>query len=283
MENKPLFSVLIANYNNGKYLQEAIDSVKNQTYEYWEIVIVDDGSTDNSIDIYKKLKTDDRIRIYSNDKNSGVGFTKRRLCDLAKGEIAGFLDADDAIIEEALQKMVDMHVLNPNHSLIYSTFFICDEYLNTIKISHAPHDMKNKKYLDATIGGVSHFATFKINSYRKTNGIDASLRMAEDQDLYYKLEEVGELKFFNVPLYKYRINPTGVSRLDRSEVLAWGLIAKYEANKRRGTLPVKHLTETIKFEKTIIDFYESSIDYRIGKTLLKPFRWIIYKLLKIKK
>lgn len=283
MENNPLFSVLIANYNNGSYLMETIESIRKQTYTNWEIIIVDDCSTDNSIQLYETLNIDSKIKIHSNEENKGVGFTKRKLCELANGEIAGFVDADDAIVEDALQQMVDLHILHQNHSLIYSTFYICDENLNIIKISPAPRDLKNKKYLDTTIGGVSHFATFKTSSYHKSIGVDVSLIMAEDQDLYYKLEEVGELKFVNLPLYKYRINPKGVSRTDRSEVQAWGLIAKYEASKRRGINPIKHLTETIKSEKTIIEFYENSIDYKIGKTILNPLRWVLYKFLKLKK
>ena len=54
MNNNLLFSVLIANYNNGQYIQEAIESVKAQDYDHWEIIIVDDASTDNSIEIYNK-------------------------------------------------------------------------------------------------------------------------------------------------------------------------------------------------------------------------------------
>ena len=56
MTNQPLFSVLIANYNNGKYLMDAIESVRRQTYTNWEIILVDDGSTDNSHELYKELE-----------------------------------------------------------------------------------------------------------------------------------------------------------------------------------------------------------------------------------
>ena len=77
-EYHPLFSVLIANYNNGKYLMEAIESVRQQTYTNWEIILVDDASTDNSKDIYRELENDSRIHIFYNEQNKGCGYTKRR-------------------------------------------------------------------------------------------------------------------------------------------------------------------------------------------------------------
>lgn len=83
--NQPLFSVLIANYNNGKYLMEAIESVRQQTYTNWEIILVDDASTDNSKELYKELEKDERIHIYLNEQNIGCGYTKRRCAELATG------------------------------------------------------------------------------------------------------------------------------------------------------------------------------------------------------
>ena len=74
----PLFSVLIANYNNGRFLQQAIESVLTQTYSNWEIVIVDDASSDNSFDIYDKYKDDNRFVFKFNEKNEGCGSPKRR-------------------------------------------------------------------------------------------------------------------------------------------------------------------------------------------------------------
>ena len=93
--NQPLFSVLIANYNNGKYLMKAIESVRQQTYVNWEIVLVDDGSTDNSEELYSELEKDERIRIFRNEKNMGCGYTKRRCAELAKGGISVIKDSDD--------------------------------------------------------------------------------------------------------------------------------------------------------------------------------------------
>ena len=90
----PLFSVLIANYNNGIFLMDAINSIRCQSYQQWEIIIVDDASDDCSHDIYKKLEYDDRVHIFYNGMNRGCGYTKRRCVDLANGPLCGFLDPD---------------------------------------------------------------------------------------------------------------------------------------------------------------------------------------------
>ena len=124
MELTPLFSVLIANYNNGCYLQEAIDSVLAQEYGNWEIVIVDDKSTDNSIEIYDKYKDDNRFHVYFNEKNEGVGYTKNRCVEKANGWICGFLDPDDVLVgEEVFGIMVKTHMDNIGASMVYSNMY----------------------------------------------------------------------------------------------------------------------------------------------------------------
>lgn len=91
MEN-PLFSVLIANYNNKQYLEECFISLQNQSYQKFEVIILDDQSTDDSISLIHKLVGDDnRFLIYVNDVNKGVGYTKNKLVSLANGEICGFV------------------------------------------------------------------------------------------------------------------------------------------------------------------------------------------------
>ena len=71
MIDNPLFSVLIANYNNGRFLMDAINSVRRQTYTNWEIILVDDASSDNSNTLYDLLNSDPRIHLFYNDSNKG--------------------------------------------------------------------------------------------------------------------------------------------------------------------------------------------------------------------
>ena len=205
---RSLFSILIANYNNGRYLQEAVDSILAQTYGNWEVILVDDKSTDDSQAIYEKYAADDRFKFYFNDQNRGCGYTKRRCVELATGEICGFLDPDDALLPEALKTMVKAHEEHPECSLIYST---CYRYSGDREsempvwdfIGPIPSEFDFLIYQKKL---VSHFVSFKRSFYQKTIGIDPSLRAAVDRDLYYKLEEQGPLFHLPVPLYLYRIN-----------------------------------------------------------------------------
>ena len=208
MDTVCLFSVLIANYNNGRYLQEAIDSVLEQTYSNWEAIIVDDKSTDDSFQIYEKYKGDPRFHIYYNEANKGCGYTKRRCAELANGELCGFLDPDDALMPTSLEVMVKAHAEHPECSLIYSTCYRYSGDRNAEMpiwdyIGEIPEDSDFLIYRKKL---VSHFVSFKSAIYNKTDGIDATLTAAVDRDLYYRLEECGELLHIPEPLYYYRIN-----------------------------------------------------------------------------
>ncbi len=234
---QPLFSVLIANFNNGVYIQQAIESVLNQTYEHWEIILLDDCSTDNSMNQLKRYESIERIKIYQNLDNLGCGNTKHRVAALANGELAGFLDPDDALHPHALEIMVKWHQIHPEKSLIYSTLYNCNERLEVQSIPRwvgaIPLGSSNL-HLDR----ISHFATFKTKAYRQTMGIAPELVRAVDKDLYYKLEEVGATLFINQPLYYYRIHAAGISTLkNRIKAMNWAFYVKKEAYLRRFQRP----------------------------------------------
>ncbi len=204
----PLFSILIANYNNGRYLKEALDSVFSQTYDCWEIILVDDASTDESHEIYDQYKEDKRIHIHFNETNKGCGYTKRRCAELAGGALCGYLDPDDALMPNAIELMVQAHQDHPECSLIYST---CYRYMSDRTVELETWDYigpipEDSDFLIYQKKIVSHFVSFKRSSYLKTTGIDSSLKAAVDRDLYYRLEENGDLLYIPVPLYYYRVN-----------------------------------------------------------------------------
>lgn len=265
-----LFSILIANYNNARYLQEAIDSIFEQTYCNWEVVVVDDKSTDNSYEIYERYKDDSRFHFYYNDKNRGCGYTKRRCAELAQGELCGFLDPDDALMPKALETMVNAHNEHPECSLIYST---CYRYAGDKSkempvwdyIGEIPGDSDFLIYQKKL---VSHFATFKRASYLLTDGIDPSLKAAVDRDLYYRLEEVGTLLHVPVPLYYYRINNShsiSIGSKDADErAHLYAIKSELNAITRRAgkNLFVRNRKEYLVYMRQILRVYYSSFLYQ---------------------
>ena len=282
MKQLPLFSVLIANYNNGRYLQEAIDSVLEQTCENWEVILVDDKSTDNSFEIYEKYKADSRFHIYYNEENKGCGYTKRRCAELAHGELCGFLDPDDALIPNALEVMVKAHTEHPECSLIYST---CYRYSGDRNAEMPIWDYigaipEESDFLIYQKKLVSHFVTFKRSFYVKTIGIDSSLSAAVDRDLYYKLEEVGHLLYIPIPLYYYRVNNSH-SISEGSDKAYWNghfnrVKSELNAMCRRmgGELYCRNEVEYKNYMRLLLKSYYSSSVFEFGKFVKYSFCYV---------
>jgi glycosyltransferase involved in cell wall biosynthesis len=227
-----LFSILLANYNNSYFLDDCLKSIYRQTYKNWEVIFLDDCSTDNSLRIIEAYaKKDSRIKIFSNEINKGCGFTKARCVQLASGEICGFLDSDDALMPNALEVMVKTHLEKPRAALIYSRRFHCDERMSVFDVSE---DDTGKFISQLVTPLINHFSSFKKIFYDKTGGIDTYMKRAVDQDLYLRLEEKGEVVFIPAALYLYRHNDNSIS-LNKNEykAQAWHIYANSTACKRR--------------------------------------------------
>lgn len=207
-----LFSILIAHYNNYNYFLDCYKSIIEQTYQNFEVILVDDHSTDDSFDKIKELtKYDSRFRLFQNEENKGVGFTKKRCVESAAGEICGFVDPDDMLSEKALQTSIDYH--NDNNIAVYSTFYLCNNRLEPQRLFQHSRQVRNgdKNFFNIFLEA-NHFFTFKRSAYNKTSGINPNLTSAVDQDLYLKLHETGNFSFVNEPLYYYRLHEKGVSQ-----------------------------------------------------------------------
>ena len=231
----PLFSILVAQYNNGQYFEDCYKSITAQTYQYWEVIIVDDCSTDDSIEVMKNLIGDDsRFKIEILSKNSGCGFAKRRCAELATGDICAFLDPDDAITPEALQRMVAEHEKHPDASMIYSKLIWCDENLNTQYVAKNQQIENGKaNYFDFD-GHLTAFLSYKNSFYKKTSGISSYLQRAIDRDLVLKLYETGPAYLLDDALYNYRIHNKGIStNTNQDKAYFWFWVVIIDAAKRR--------------------------------------------------
>ena len=92
-------------YNAGRYLSQAVQSILEQTYKDFELIIINDGSTDNSKTVIESFN-DNRIRYFENEKNSGIVYSRNKGLKLAKGEYIGMFDADDIAYPEKFEKQI---------------------------------------------------------------------------------------------------------------------------------------------------------------------------------
>jgi len=266
------FSILIANYNNGKYFRECYDSVMAQEYPNWEAVILDDASTDDSVRVIKNIIKDDRrFRFFENSVNSGVGITKSRLIDLAEGDVCGFVDPDDAITPTAISSSIK-NFQEKEVVLTYSVFMSCDENLQPLSPFRTRQVKNNDRCFFNYPIQIAHFVCFDRKVYLQTEKMNTAMKIAEDQDLYLKMYEKGKVKFINEVNYLYRLHSGGISQNDNKQQ-SYEYFAKviFLAMKRRNLTKIngRDIPDEYTRSKDIYNLleYQHSIPYRIKKKI----------------
>ena len=273
------FSILMANFNNARFIKAAIKSVISQTYPYWELVIVDDCSTDNSIVVIHQLPKDDRIKIIRHERNQGYGGSLRTAAANASNDIIGIFDADDKLHEEALKIIADTYQKNPDYGFIYSTMWECDAQLkNCVKNKWIGYDIPKKTNIFKI--KISHFKTFRRSAYLKTSGFDPDQKRAVDKDIIFKLEEVTDFKFLDIPLYYYRWHGKGISQSKSSFIPEYyHYLAKLKTYRRRLNTNIPNFTKKqIYFEYYRITFFKL-IHFFIGLYRKLKIRDLFIKIL----
>jgi glycosyltransferase involved in cell wall biosynthesis len=230
-----LFSILIANYNRENYLRECLNSILLQTYQNIEIVIVDDGSTDSSVEIIQEFTNKDpRIRFFPQPINRGCGSAMKKCADLALGKWFGYLGSDDVLLPEAVDILVEGHLLAPDCGIVCTTHYVCDEKLNIQRKAYGAEKIPPDESYLSYGKGITGIASFAKDFYQRTGGIDPQFKRAVDQDIYYKMEEVSKVLFIDKPTCLYRVNDQGIStKRNISKARYWFVRAKENAYHRR--------------------------------------------------
>lgn len=171
---KPLVSVIIPTFNSEKYISDTIISVQNQTYQNWEMLLVDDCSTDETQTIITTFLTDKRIQFYPLETNSGTGVARNFGVSKTAGKYISFLDADDLWKPEKLQKQIDF--MQAQKLPFTFSFYDCiDEQGNSLnKRVEAPRNLSYLQLFFCNYVGnltgiydVEYFAKIGISSIRK--------------------------------------------------------------------------------------------------------------------
>ena len=186
----PRVSVIIPTYNSSRFITEALDSVFSQNYDAYEVIVIDDGSTD---DTPKRLcPYRDRLR-YVCQENAGSAAARNRGLDLARGEFVVFLDADDFLLPGKLREQAAFLQLRPSAGMVHSGWKVIDEYgriLSTVEPWHeAPHlDVKTWFQHKPIRMGAMMMRRLWLES---VGGLDPQIRQSHDVDLMLRLALAG--------------------------------------------------------------------------------------------
>ncbi len=210
MENQPLVSVIMPCYNMEKFIAYTIESVQRQTYPHWELLIVDDTSTDRTAEIVKSHQNqDDRIHFIVKPKHSGIADTRNQCLKMAKGRFLAFLDADDVWHPEKLEQQLKF-MMKRKIGFSYSSYDCIDEEGNPLeKMVKSAGNLDYDAYMHNTIIGCS---TVMIDTTIIGDVVVPNFRTSEDTATWLNILKKGFLAYaIEQPLTSYRIRQHSAS------------------------------------------------------------------------
>ncbi|MDR0307887.1 MAG: glycosyltransferase [Chitinispirillales bacterium] len=211
MLKEPLISIITPCYNSEKYIAEAIESVLAQTYKNWEMIIIDDYSSDNSLDIVNTYaQKDGRIKVVRQERNSGAAAARNRGIDISKGEYLAFLDSDDLWLSEKLEKQLRF-MQKYNCDFSFTERELIDEMGNPLRVkTRVIKKLTYKRNLFHCFTGCSA-TIYKQDINNRIYGPD--LKNCDDYALFLRvLRCTRNAMGYNENLSKYRIVKGSLSR-----------------------------------------------------------------------
>jgi glycosyltransferase involved in cell wall biosynthesis len=209
----PTVSVIAPLYNKAKYVADAIKSVLNQSFQDFELIVVDDASTDDSMSIVDQF-VDERIVKFHNKENRGVSFTLNRGVEEAKGQLIALIGADDAYFQTKLQKQVALLEKFPE-DVIYTD---CQRItVDGRLMDKEPLPMEEGFVFPGLLSGtfrIRAYATmmFSKHDFYKAGRFDETLTYSEDWDLALRLSAIRHFRPVKEALYLYRADPKSLTR-----------------------------------------------------------------------
>ncbi|NCD01144.1 glycosyltransferase family 2 protein [bacterium] len=215
---KPLISVIIPTYNRAHFLPRAINSVLNQTYKNFELIIVDDGSTDETRKIIKKfLKKDLRIKYIYQKNSGGPSKPKNTGIQICKGEYIAFLDSDDEWFANKLEKQIKKYIKNNKNNNIgivgCGAIRINTKNKKTKKVIPPRYvKIKSSKVLNKTIPHSCSSVMIKKSVFKKIGLFDNNIKTADDYEIYIRISRRYNFLFIREPLFNYYIHEDNISK-----------------------------------------------------------------------
>lgn len=230
----PSISIVMPVYNGIRYLDDAIESILEQTRTDFELIVLENGSTDNSLDIVRDYaKLDKRVKVLAVAENQGPTLALKGGFSVATGTYVGWVDQDDILAPTALEETAAVLDANSQVGLVYTNYLDINENNQVIGEGHRsriPY-CKDRLLVDFM---VYHFRLMRRDIFEQVGGIDERSGLVPDYDLCLRLSEVTQVEHLEKPLYYYRHHSSNTSRQNRIELLYNSQEAIARALQRRG-------------------------------------------------
>jgi len=209
MKNEVLVTVYITNYNYGKFIEQAVESVLNQSLDDFEIIIIDDGSTDNSRELIERLSQHSKIKVIF-QQNKGLNVTNNIALRVAQGKYIMRLDADDFLDHNALLVMSNMLEKDPELGLVFPDYYIADEEGHPQSI-HRRHDFeKDVSLLDQAAHGAC--TMIRVDYLKEVGGYSEDYSCQDGYELWVKFTALHKVSNINTPLFYYRQHGSNLTK-----------------------------------------------------------------------
>jgi glycosyltransferase involved in cell wall biosynthesis len=215
---KPLVSVIIPTYNSADYIEEALESVFEQTFQDFEIIVIDDGSTDGTGEILKKYG--ERVK-YLFQENGGPASARNRGIRIARGEYIAFLDADDLWVSTKLEKQVSLFHQRKHLGMVTTGACSFDEkgvfgYSTDKRKTLMVGDIARNIFLRSNIGTPTVMVRKEV--FDSIGFFEENIRQAEDDNMWIRITAHYDVELIDEALIKIRNHP-GRMTLNKSELL----------------------------------------------------------------
>lgn len=233
-----LVSIIMPSYNTAKFISETIDSVLMQTYTNWELIIVDDCSTDNTDEVVKSFLSDDRIKYIKNEKNSGAAFSRNRALREANGKWIAFLDSDDLWFPEKLEKQIRFMEKNRCHFSYTNYIEIDEDGEPNGKYITGPRKITRRRMYDYCWMGC---LTVMYDAEAVGLIQIADIKKNNDYAMWLKVCKKADCLLFNEVLAEYRKGRTGsISSHNYFVMIQWHFLLFRQAENESFILAVCH-------------------------------------------
>src|SRR4030042_607059 len=238
----PKVTVVMSVFNGEKYLMKAVNSILKQTYEDFEFLIINDGSSDRTKEILESYK-DHRIKIINNEKNIGLTKSLNKGLNLAKGEYIARQDADDISLPRRLEIQVKFLDKKPDCALVGCAYYQINEngeLGSIIKVLSKDSDIREGLKKQNWFG--HGCIMMRKDAVQAVGGYDEKYKFSQDYDLWLRMAEVYKVANIEAPLFCWRSTPSGISKDKEAEQKYYANHAVSEATKRAERMMLKRNT-----------------------------------------